>query len=51
MQKDYPPLQEEILSLLCNVSEVLTSKFSAYYGNFMPKLKNILANTPSETKK
>jgi hypothetical protein len=50
ISKDYLPLQEETLALLCSVAEVMNDKFAAFYSTFMPGLLTILKDTPMETK-
>jgi hypothetical protein len=49
LSTSYSPLQEEVLGLLSCLANVLEGKFSEYYGQFMPGLKQILAALPMET--
>jgi importin-5 len=50
LQKNYAPLQEEVLGLLSCLANVLESKFAEHYGQFMPGLKQILNTMPMENK-
>jgi len=49
IKANYPPLQSETLGLVSVLAELMSDKFAAHYGNFMPALKKILQMTPSET--
>ena len=46
---NYITLQEETLALLSCIAQLIQEKFEKYYGQFMPGLKSILANTPNDT--
>jgi hypothetical protein len=50
LDQNYAPLQEEVLSLISCIANVLESQFADYYGKFMPGLKHILKTMPMDTK-
>ncbi len=50
LEKNFPPLQEEILALLACIASLIEDEFAQYYNNFMPGLKTILENTPNDTR-
>lgn len=45
----FTPLQEEVLALLSCIAQLIEDKFAEYYNQFMPGLKSILENTPSDS--
>ena len=47
--ENYMPLQAEVLSCISVVATTIDKDFVPYYHDFMPGLKNILANTPMDT--
>lgn len=49
IKANYPPLQNETLSLLSVLAELLTDQFVSHYTPFMTALKQILSITPTET--
>lgn len=49
LDKNYAPLQEEVLGLLSCMANVLGEKFADHYNMFMPGLKKILIEMPMNT--
>ena len=43
IEKQYEPLQEETLTLLNTLAELLKEDFAQYYNSFMPGMKQMLS--------